>query len=216
VRSAGAVGATVVAAGRAAWIAGLLAALGGCAATAPPQVQEPRSYVVLLPGEDGRTGAVVVRSAQASVLLDRPMQGVEIKGAAIGPSSVTQEQLDRDFAIARSMRPARAEVFRLYFRTGEASLTPASEKLIGDILQSTRSRPAADVSIIGHTDTEGSASSNERLGLDRARWVAALLGGRGLTAVEVTIATHGERDLLVPTPDETAEARNRRVEVIVR
>jgi outer membrane protein OmpA-like peptidoglycan-associated protein len=28
--------------------------------------------------------------------------------------------------------------------------------------------------------------------------------------------THGERDLMVPTPDETPEARNRRVEVIVR
>ncbi len=214
-RCEAAAGASAVAV-RAAWIGVLLGALGACAATAPPPPQAPRSYVVLLPGEDGRTGAVVVRSAQASVLLDRPLQTVEIRGATIGPSDVSPEQLERDFAIARSMRPAPAEVFRLYFRTGESALTPASERLIADVLQSTRTRPAADVSIIGHTDTEGGAASNERLGLERARWVAALLGGRGLTAVEVTIATHGERDLLVPTPDETAEARNRRVEVIVR
>ncbi len=203
-------------AARAAWIGALLGALVGCAAPAPPPSPEPRSYVVLLPGADGSTGAVVVRSAQASVLLDRPLQAVEVKGASIGPADVSPEQLDRDFADARSVRPAPADIFRLYFRTGEAALTPASERLISDVLQATRSRPAADVSIIGHTDTEGDAAFNERLGLERARWVAALLGRRGLSALEITIATHGERDPLVRTPDEIAEARNRRVEVIVR
>jgi outer membrane protein OmpA-like peptidoglycan-associated protein len=32
----------------------------------------------------------------------------------------------------------------------------------------------------------------------------------------VDVASHGETNLLVPTPDDTAEAKNRRVEVTVR
>ena len=191
--------------------------LCGCASTpAPPPKPESRSYVVLLQNADGHTGAVVVRSAQEEVLLDRPLQAVEIRGDALRRVDLPDGQLERDFAGALAVRPRAPEVFRLYFRTGEAALTPASEALIADILRATRTRPAADVSIVGHTDTAGDAASNERLGLERARWVAGLLGRRGLSAVEVAIATHGERDLMVPTPDETPEARNRRVEVIVR
>jgi peptidoglycan-associated lipoprotein len=198
--------------------AAVLVALGGCAsAPAEPSFsREPGSYVVLLPGDDGHTGAVTVSNAQGTALLDRPMQAVEIDGASIRPTEVSEKQIERDFAGALAARPAPVEVFRLYFRTGEAALTPASERLIAEILDATRRRPAADVSIIGHTDTEGNAPSNERLGLERARWVAALLARRGLHAQEITIASHGERNPLVPTPDETREARNRRVEVIVR
>ena len=202
----------------AAWALALAAVAAGCAhppATTAP-ARTPHSYVVLLPDADGHTGAVTVRNAQESVLLDRPMQAVEIDGASIRPARISTQRIEQDFTAAQAVRPAPAEVFRLYFATGEASLTPASERLIADILEATRRRPAADVSVIGHTDTEGDARSNERLGLERARWVAALLNRRGLRAQEITVATHGERDPLVRTPDETREARNRRVEVIVR
>jgi outer membrane protein OmpA-like peptidoglycan-associated protein len=88
--------------------------------------------------------------------------------------------------------------------------------MIEEILADAKARAAADVSIIGHTDTVGDAAMNVRLGMERARWVAALLRRHGLAAVELTVTSHGEVDPLVPTPDGTDEARNRRVEVIVR
>ena len=43
-----------------------------------------------------------------------------------------------------------------------------------------------------------------------------LLVAAGLDAALVEVASHGESNPLVPTPDNTAEARNRRVEVTVR
>ena len=38
----------------------------------------------------------------------------------------------------------------------------------------------------------------------------------GLDASLMVVTSHGEADLLVPTPDETPEPRNRRVEIAVR
>ena len=77
-------------------------------------------------------------------------------------------------------------------------------------------RAAADVTVIGHTDTTGTAAANSALGLKRATAVRALLVAAGLDQAVVETASHGEADLLVPTPDDTAEPRNRRVEITVK
>jgi len=198
---------------------GMLASLCvACSAPAlvPAAPAPPRSFVVLEASLDGSTGAVIVRGPQGTTVLDRRLQAAALDGSSSAPFQIPTDQLAREFAGALSARPAAAEVFRLYFETGRATLTPASERLIEEILEAVRQRPPADVSIIGHTDTEGDEAANERLGLERARWIAALLKRRGLSAAEVTIASHGERDLLVRTSDNTSEVRNRRVEVIVR
>jgi outer membrane protein OmpA-like peptidoglycan-associated protein len=46
--------------------------------------------------------------------------------------------------------------------------------------------------------------------------VGALLLSAGLDAASLTIASHGEADLLVATGDDVPEPRNRRVEITVR
>jgi outer membrane protein OmpA-like peptidoglycan-associated protein len=46
--------------------------------------------------------------------------------------------------------------------------------------------------------------------------VAEMLKEKGLKARELTVESHGERNQLVKTPDNTQEPRNRRVEVSVR
>lgn len=197
----------------------LAAAFGaGCATPEPePKRQPPASYVVLLENEDGSTGAVSVTGPRGTVVLNRARQAVRIDAGQTDAAFDTEPgRIARDFATADATRPRAPEVYRLYFATGAATLAPASQRLIDEILAQARQRPGADVSIIGHTDTAGDAATNERLGRERAEWVARLLRARGLTAVEVTVASHGEADLLVPTPDETPEARNRRVEVFVR
>ena len=57
---------------------------------------------------------------------------------------------------------------------------------------------------------------NEQLGMERARQVGTLLTGLNLTVDKVAIESHGEKNLLVATPDNTDEPRNRRVEITVR
>jgi outer membrane protein OmpA-like peptidoglycan-associated protein len=95
-------------------------------------------------------------------------------------------------------------------------LTPESDRLLPEILEHVKSRSVPDVTVIGHTDTMGSAESNVVLGLGRANLIRERLVAVGLDSSLVSAESHGEADLLVPTPDETPEPRNRRVEVSVR
>lgn len=201
--------------------AACVALLAGCATPPPPPVAPaqpppPRSYVVLMEDLDGRVGSVVVRSGEATVVLERRLQAAELRPDSPRRFEPAPGQIERDFAAAIGARAQPAEIFRLYFATSAAKLAPESERVVDEILDAVRRRPAPDVSIIGHTDTVGEDAANERLGLQRAQWVARLLRQRGLEVVELTVASHGERDPLVPTPDATDEPRNRRVEVIVR
>ena len=62
--------------------------------------------------------------------------------------------------------------------------------------------------------TVGDAASNKVLSENRARSIARafLAGGAG---IPISYAGFGEEQLLVPTPDETPEPRNRRATYIV-
>ena len=77
-------------------------------------------------------------------------------------------------------------------------------------------RVAANLTVVGHTDTVGPAALNARLAVRRATVVQEILVGRGISAGSIEATSYGESLLLVPTADNVDEPRNRRVEVIVR
>ena len=187
------------------------ALLAGCAAPPKPIT----SYVVLLPNPDGSVGRVLVQGNKGQQELSQAQQGAALDGGT--PAfAVSQEQLTRDFAAARAAQPALPEQFLLYFESGGADLTAASNALLPQILERAKARTSVDVSVVGHTDTQGKADINEALALKRAQAIAERLRGLGMHDMVLTVESHGERNPLVPTPDETAEPRNRRVEITLR
>lgn len=197
------------------------ALLGGCSTPPPPAPppapapQAPQTYVVLLPDADGTVGKVEVRGAQGNRVLSQPLQGSAISGEGEA-FTVSHEQLARDFGAALAARPPLPEHFVLYFDTGGTRLAPQSQALLARVLQRAQARENVDVSVIGHTDTAGTAEANAALGYQRALMIANQLRQQGLKPASLTVETHGESNLLVPTPDETPEARNRRVEITLR
>ncbi|MBI3184950.1 MAG: OmpA family protein [Myxococcales bacterium] len=68
--------------------------------------------------------------------------------------------------------------------------------------------------VAGHTDTQGGTSYNRGLSLNRARSIGAYFRRKGLR-IPVFYEGFGEEALMVPTPDETDEQRNRRAEYII-
>lgn len=183
-----------------------LALLAGCAS---------KSYVVLLENPDGSTGAIVVKGSKGEQVIDQARQGAALDGST-KPAVVAEADIQRDFADAMAARPMQPERFLLYFESGGAQLTAESQALLPKIVASAAQRPAVDVSIIGHTDTVGRAEQNEELALKRAQAVGELIKAKGLKVHALAIESHGERNLLVKTADETAEPRNRRVEISLR
>jgi outer membrane protein OmpA-like peptidoglycan-associated protein len=190
--------------------------MAGCA-TPPPVAPPapPRSYLVLLENDDGSTGRVIYTGAEGSTELNQARQAVALQHSATR-FTVDPAQLSRDTDAAVRAQPKAPKSFQLYFEAGDARINKASEALLAQILAEVKSRPAPDLSVIGHTDTTGTSASNESLSLRRAAQVSQLLKAAASAAVHVDITSHGERNLLVLTPDNTPEPRNRRVEVTIR
>ena len=183
-------------------------ALAGCAS-------QPKSYVVLLESPDGTTGQVAVKGRQGEQLLSKARDAAPLDGSS-APAPVDEAKFKRDFGDAIAARPALPEHFLLYFESGGTKLTAQSASQLDKIIDSAGKRPAVDVSVIGHTDTAGKGALNEALALKRANAVADLLKQRGIKVLALAVESHGERNLLVKTPDNTPEPRNRRVEISIR
>jgi len=175
-----------------------------------------QSYVVLLAEEDGSLGKVMVDTPQGSTILENEHEAVDMKDKAGETFTATEEQIQKDFGQALAVSPQKPVSYYLYFREGTAKLTAESEAEIPKIIEEINRRPAVDISIIGHTDTVGNDKDNARLSLARAKSMASLFSDAMPDAGKITIDSHGEKNLLIPTPDNTAEPRNRRVEVTVR
>jgi outer membrane protein OmpA-like peptidoglycan-associated protein len=182
-------------------------AMTGCAS---------KSYVVLVESPDGSTGAIIVDNGQGGQLVNRKNQGIAMNGLTSAPFDVEAPRLQADFAAAQDAQPALPVRYQFYFNMGDTSLTSESASFIPEVLDDVRRRGVAAVSIIGHTDTMGDDAFNEKLGLMRAQSIAALLQQTGLQALELSVVSHGKRNLLVPTGDNVPEPRNRRVEVNIR
>lgn len=174
-----------------------------------------KSYVVLLENPDGSTGAVVVKGAKGEQVIDQARQGAAVDGST-KPAPVPEADIQRDFSSAMAARPLLPERFLLYFESGGTQLTAESNALLPKIVENAAKRPAVDVSIIGHTDTQGKAGQNEALALKRAQAIAELIKKKGLKVHALSVESHGERNPLIKTPDDTPEPRNRRVEVSLR
>jgi outer membrane protein OmpA-like peptidoglycan-associated protein len=174
------------------------------------------SYAVLIPSPDGSVGKIMVTTPTGSTIVDKEQQAVALDGSSAQPFDVSDRKIQDDFHSAMAAQPAQPVYFQIYFKTGGASLTPESDAFIPSVFATIQQRGIAAVSVIGHTDTVGDPAFNEQLGMLRAQSIAKLLKQKGLQTLEMTVASHGERNLLVKTPDNTPEPKNRRVEISVR
>ncbi|MFP2932317.1 OmpA family protein [Pyxidicoccus sp. 3LG] len=97
---------------------------------------------------------------------------------------------------------------------GERGKLDKSHGLITDALRKYGRFATLRLYVLGHTDTVGASADNRELSLKRARSLAAWFRKRGLK-VPVFYEGFGEESPAVATPDETAEAGNRRAEYII-
>jgi adhesin transport system outer membrane protein len=179
-----------------------------------------QDVVVLLPHPETNTvgRAVVIAPSGAPVELTTARQATRVvSGQSPGiPTTMSKGDVTQLFGDAMAARPPAPRHFLVYFLTGTDQLTPESETLLTTILDFVKGRDAPDVSVVGHTDTAGTSDSNVELSRSRATAIRDRLLAAGLDGNLVSVAYHGESNLLVRTPDDTPEPQNRRVEVSVR
>ena len=178
-----------------------------------------RTLVVLLSDEDGTTkGRVSVSNASRAADLagDGDSTEVALNQPPAAPRPFAAADVQRVFGDVLAALPPSAQRFVLNFQFDSDELTEEARALVPEILRVVNDRPAPEVDVVGHTDTTGTPDGNYQLGMKRAATVRGLLLKVGLDEPLVEVRSHGEADLLVQTPDNTYERRNRRVEVAVR
>jgi len=200
-------------AGRALLLCLLLAGLVGCATLAPS------ATVVLLQEPDGTIGSVDVRTDQGAQPLSAAKQATTVAAAGERPSApvtLSDQEIAATFGPALSALPSAPVRFTLYFLVDSVELTPQSQRRIPQIVAAIRERRSVDTSVVGHTDTVASKAYNDPLSRRRAEAVGKLLEADGVPPDILEIAAYGKDKPAIPTGDEVAEPRNRRVEVTVR
>ena len=197
--------------------AGLLSACG------PQRIRTAesggQSLIVLLPDPAaGTLGLATVSNASGTADLAQARDATRVlTNQPPGPvTTISEAEVQRLFGDALSALPPPPQHFTLFFRFESDEPTDSSRAMLPEILEAVRTRPAPDVSVVGHTDTTGTPAANVALGLRRATMVRNLLVEAGLAASAIGVTSFGEADLLVPTADDTPESRNRRVEITVR
>jgi OOP family OmpA-OmpF porin len=103
------------------------------------------------------------------------------------------------------------------FATGSADLTPQARQTLDQLGKALSSSDLAQYRfrIEGHTDTVGPADLNKTLSQQRADTVAAYLQSKyGVSLNRLQTIGMGQDGLLVPTPPNTPNEKNRRVNVV--
>jgi outer membrane protein OmpA-like peptidoglycan-associated protein len=191
---------------------------------APPAPPAPKQNVfVLLPNPEGKPSGIVVKNPAGVQDLSQAYQAIRVERFDVAPGppfTLDQPEVKRLFGAAVGVLPALEVLFTLHFDQGRDVLNAESEAqlpaVLDAVLHAIRKRRSTAIAVTGHTDTTAGAQSNYQLGLRRAKRVAGILAAQGVDASKLFVSSHGYADLLVKTPLDVAEARNRRVEIIVR
>jgi OmpA-OmpF porin, OOP family len=144
--------------------------------------------------------------------------GASSPGAAM-PVQQPRLASNRPVAVAPVPAPAAGPAVNLTvnFGTGSAELTPQAIRTLDELGRALASQDLAGYRfrIEGHTDTVGSRDYNGALSERRAQAVVDYVATKyGVAATRLQAVGMGDEGRLVQTPPQTAEPRNRRVQVI--
>jgi outer membrane protein OmpA-like peptidoglycan-associated protein len=193
------------------------AATAACAPHLPFRHHQ-HDLVVLLRDEDGTVGKAVVSNARRTVTLDEEREATRVSSHhwPQRPAAMADADVRGIFGAALASMPDTPQRFTLNFEFESDQLTADAQAIVPQIINAVAQRASPDVVVVGHTDTMGTPAANFELGMKRAMTVRSLLVDAGLDPALIEVTSLGESDLLVHTPDETPEPRNRRVDITVR
>ena len=192
------------------WVYAILFLLGGCSTAG--------TTLILMPDESGKVGAITVKTQNEFKVIDTRYGMVTLKEGDTRLSAtqpLSETQVYADYVRLIRSQPSKPVSFILYFVSGTADLVKTSQAHVAMIVDRIKAQMPTEITLIGHTDTTGSDNFNDRLSLKRAKAVEKLLKEHIPALHEINVQYFGAKNLLIPTPPNVEEQRNRGVEVLV-
>lgn len=144
-----------------------------------------------------------------------------IAGGAIGTMLDRQAQeLNRDMGSNVDVVNTGSQLIvtmpqDILFATDSAAVRPDLQNDLRVLASSLQRYPDSRVTVIGHTDSTGSASYNQTLSERRAGAVAAVLRNSGVPAWRVTAVGRGQTQPVASNATAEGRQQNRRVEIVI-
>jgi OOP family OmpA-OmpF porin len=112
--------------------------------------------------------------------------------------------------------PPPSKAWMVFFDTNSTTLSQQATMTITEAVNVAKSMPNARVAVTGYTDTDGSPAYNQQLSIRRADAVKNALVSNGIAPQAISVNGTGEAGLLIETPDQTKNEKNRRVQIVVQ
>lgn len=179
-------------------------------------------HLAYLAERHAQTGEARVAAAQAeaqvnNATLDRSRVLLEARAReaqnAKEQLAATQQQL-ADLQAKQTDRGVVVTMGDVLFDTGRATLKPGAVAVLDRLAAYMQSNPQTRLVIEGHTDSTGSAATNEELSQRRADAVANALINRGVSAQNLRAVGKGPDLPVASNATPAGRQQNRRVEVI--
>lgn len=101
----------------------------------------------------------------------------------------------------------------LHFETNKSVIKPSSYNELDELVRYLELKPDIKIEVAGHTDSDGSESSNMTLSQNRAKAVKDYLISKGITADRIIAKGYGESKPIADNGSEAGKALNRRTEI---
>ena len=148
----------------------------------------------------------------------QPSEGVTAQqDASYEESGLTPVQVPMTIKIQVIQKPddvydTAALMTPVYFPFEKADLDLKDKAMLKNVASWMLEHPGTSITLVGHTDTEGTATFNQELGMARAVNAREYLVELGVDEERLAVQSRGEVQPAIKTEDNVKHWRNRRVE----
>lgn len=174
---------------------------------------------IVLADSGKEENAIIFSTNKGKIKLDQVGQFTHVGSANDKPADakiMSKEEMHKRFEESLSALPKKAATFIIYLKNGDSEFEEKSEEKFNHAIKEIHSRIPCRIDVIGHTDTVGDEVRNQKISVERAKKITDMLIARGIPSNLITSKGYGENDLLVQTPNNTPEPKNRSVEIFIK
>lgn len=193
----------------------------GCADLSPRQ-QGTAVGAGVGAGSGAAIGAIVGGGAGTGALIGGAL-------GAVAGNIWSKRMEDRRNTLERATRGTPIEVGRtadnqlkvnipddVSFDVGSANLKPQMRTVLDPLASSLQGDPTTTLTVIGFTDSTGTAAINNPLSIDRAQSVRGYLVEHGVSSNRIDAVGRGDSQPVATNATAAGRAQNRRVEIYLR
>jgi len=117
-------------------------------------------------------------------------------------------------AILKELNETGKVILYINFDSGKSTIKKESMQIVQQIIEMMNQAPGIQISIEGHTDSDGSNESNLKLSEARAKAVVEAITKGGIVVARLSSLGYGEEKPIADNSTDEGKAKNRRVELI--